>query len=141
MSRQELKEEVKATEGDPQVRGRIRAIQRETARRRMMAEVPKATVVVTNPTHVAVALSYPRRGDGEPVHAAPRVVAKGLGEIAERIKAVAREAGVLCYEDVPLARALHADVDLGAEIPPALYKAVAEVLNYVYRVRGAAGAA
>ena len=137
MSRQELKEEVKATEGDPHVRARVRAIQREVARRRMMAEVPKATVVVTNPTHVAVALSYPRGADGEPLQAAPRVVAKGLDQVAARIKEIARGADVPCYEDVRLARSLHADVELGGEIPAELYAAVAEVLNYVYRLRGA----
>jgi len=101
----------------------------------MMADVPKATVVVTNPTHYAVALLY-ENGEG-----APRCVAKGKGFVARRIKELARETGVVLYEDVPLARALHAQVELGREIPEELYAAVAEVLAYVYRLQGRAAAA
>ena len=135
MTRQELKQELKATEGDPHLRARIRAVQREMASRRMMSEVPKATVIVTNPTHYAVALRY--RRDGEQP-GAPVVVAKGVDHVAQRIKEVGEEAGVMLYEDVALARALHARVELGQEIPADLYTAVAEVLAYVYRVQGAA---
>lgn len=140
MTKDEVKREHKSTEGDPRVKSRIRQIQREVSRRRMMQDVPKATVVVTNPTHVAVALSYPRNETGEPVLAAPRVVAKGFDEIAQRIKGVALDAGVPLHEDVQLARALHRRVEIGDEIPEDLYTAVAEVLNYVYRVQEVARA-
>jgi len=136
MSRKDIKEEHKSLEGDPHIKSRIRRVQMELAARRMMSEVPKATVVVTNPTHYAVALRYERKdGAGGPV-GAPRVVAKGVDEVAARIKEVAREAGVICFEDVPLARALHARCRLGDEVPIDLYQAVAEVLAYVYRVQG-----
>jgi flagellar biosynthetic protein FlhB len=136
MSRQELREELRNLEGDPHIRARIRRVQRELASRRMMADVPKATVVVTNPTHFAVALRYeraPAKGKGG---GAPRVVAKGVDAVAERIKGVAREAEVPCYEDVALARALHARCEIGDEVPVDLYQAVAEVLAYVYRIQG-----
>jgi len=136
MTKEELKEETKTTEGDPHVKARVRALQREGARRRMMSEVPKATVVVTSPDHYAVALSYPRGEGGEALAHAPRVVAKGADLIAQEIKRVAREAGVVLYEDVPLARALHARVEIGDEIPEDLYSAVAAVLNYVYSLKG-----
>lgn len=136
MSRKEIKEEHKTLEGDPHIKSRIRRVQMELASRRMMSEVPKATVVVTNPTHYAVALCYERQGpDGAPT-GAPRVTAKGVDAVAERIKELARESGVLCFEDVPLARALHARCSLGDEVPIDLYQAVAEVLAYVYRVQG-----
>jgi flagellar biosynthetic protein FlhB len=136
MSKQELKEENRLTDGDPHVRSRIRQLQREMATRRMMSDVPKATVVVTNPTHYAVALQYDHD------QAAPIVVAKGVDQVAQRIKKIAREHAVVCYEDVPLARALHAQVDIGQEIPEDLFAAVAAVLGYVYRLRGlAVGAA
>lgn len=138
MSRQDLREELKNLEGDPHIKARIRRVQRELASRRMMADVPKATVVVTNPTHYAVALRYERTPDGARAISAPRVVAKGLDLVAERIKEVAREASVVCYEDVPLARALHARCEIGDEVPVDLYQAVAEVLAYVYRIQGAA---
>jgi flagellar biosynthetic protein FlhB len=138
MTRQELREELKNLEGDPHIRARIRRVQRELASRRMMADVPKATVVVTNPTHYAVALRYERAPEGGRASGAPRVVAKGLDAVAQRIKEVAREAGVLCYEDVPLARALHARCEIGEEVPVDLFQAVAEVLAYVYRIQGAA---
>lgn len=136
MSRKEIKEEHKTLEGDPHIKSRIRRVQMEIAARRMMSDVPKATVVVTNPTHYAVALRYERQGkDGAPT-GAPRVVAKGVDAVAERIKELARESGVLCFEDVPLARALHARCQIGDEVPLDLYQAVAEVLAYVYRVQG-----
>ncbi len=135
MSVQEVKEEVKETEGDPLVRSRIRALQREAANKRMMAEVPTADVVVTNPTHLAVALRY-RRGED----VAPRVVAKGAGHVAERIKQIARDHGVMVREDKPLARSLYRQVEVGQLIPEELYRAVAEVLAYVYRARRTAAA-
>jgi flagellar biosynthetic protein FlhB len=134
MSKQEVKDELKSSEGDPHLRARVRRVQREMASRRMMAEVPEATVVVTNPTHYAVALKYD--DEERDAKAAPRVVAKGVDFVAERIKEIAREAGVVCYEDVPLARALHAQCELGDEVPVDLYRAVAGVLAYVYRVQG-----
>jgi flagellar biosynthetic protein FlhB len=137
MSKEEIKEEHRITEGDPHVKARVRQIMREMATRRMMADVPKATVVVTNPTHYAVALLYERGGDGS----APRCVAKGKGFVARRIKETAREAGVVLYEDVPLARALYAEVEIGREIPEELYAAVAEVLAYVYRLQEKVAAA
>jgi flagellar biosynthetic protein FlhB len=140
MTKHEIKDELKRAEGDPHVKARVRQIQRELARRRMMSEVPKATVVITNPTHYAVALRYdrdasPARGTNVSARRAPYVVAKGADLVAERIKQVAREADVTCYEDVALARALHAGVEIGQEIPEELYQAVASVLAYVYRVQ------
>ena len=131
MTREELKEELKQTEGDPLVRSRIRQLQREMARRRMMAEVPKADVVITNPEHVAVALRY-EIGKMP----APELVAKGQGLLAQKIKEVAREAGVPVVEDPPLARLIYARVEVGEYIPEDLYQAVAEVLAYVYRLKG-----
>ena len=141
MTKKELKEELRSSEGDPALKARIRQVQREMARRRMMADVPTATVVVTNPTHYAVALRYERPEEGC-LQRAPTVVAKGVDHAAQRIKEVARGAGVVLYEDVPLARALHAQVEIGEEIPESLFQAVASVLAYVYRVQGrvAAGA-
>lgn len=139
MTQAEVKEEHRMTEGDPHVRARIRSVQREFAMRRMMADVPKATVVVTNPTHFAVALRY-ERGSEPGRSGAPMVVAKGVDHLAERIKQVARENGVICHEDVPLARALHARVAIGQEIPEELYAAVAAVLSTVYRLQGAQAA-
>jgi len=134
MTRAEVKEEHRLTEGDPHVRARIRAVQRELAMRRMMSEVPKATVVVTNPTHYAVALRYEREGA---TGGAPMVVAKGVDHLAERIREVARASGVACHEDVPLARALYARVRIGQEIPEELFAAVAAVLASVYRLQEA----
>lgn len=131
MTKQEVKEETKREEGDPQVKLRHRQIGRELARRRMIADVPAATVVITNPTHVALALRYDRG-----VMRAPRVVAKGAGVIARRIAARARECGVPVLERPPLARALYRAVDLGREVPPELFVAVAEVIAFVYRLRG-----
>jgi flagellar biosynthetic protein FlhB len=139
MSKSEVKRERKQDEGDPQIKGKIRAIQREMAMRRMMDDVPDATVVVTNPTHFAVALRY--EPDVEPERAAPLVIAKGMDEVAQRIKAVAREAGVPLYEDVPLARSLYARAEVGEEIPEDLYQAVATVIQFVWRMRGRAGLA
>ena len=131
MSKQELKEEYRQTEGDPLIRGRIRSIQRAMARRRMMAEVPKADVVITNPEHVAVALRYDAKA-----MAAPTVVAKGANLLAQRIKAVAMEHRVPLVEDKPLAQNLYRLVDVGKEIPAALYRAVAAILAHVYRLKG-----
>ena len=135
MSRQEIRDELKESEGSPEVRGRIRRMQQEVARRRMMQEVPKADVVVVNPTHFAVALRYDERR-----MRAPAVVAKGADEVAARIREVAAEHRVAIFEAPPLARALHRAVPIGGEIPASLYVAVAQVLTYVYQVRAAAAA-
>ena len=129
MTRQEVRDEHKESDGDPQIKARRRALQRQRARRRMLAAVPKATVVVTNPTHFAVALAYERAGG-----AAPRVVAKGMDEVARRIREVAMATGVPLVANPPLARALH-QVALDAEIPAEHYKAVAEIIAYVWRLR------
>ncbi len=140
MSKQEIRQEMKQSEGDPHVKARIRRLQRELASRRMMQDVPKATVVVTNPTHYAVALSYEREDDSKKGRA-PRVVAKGVDHVAQRIKEVAREAGVVVYEDAPLARSIHAQCEIGDQIPVELYQAVAGVLAYVYKLQGRKAAA
>jgi flagellar biosynthetic protein FlhB len=132
MSRQEVKEEAKASEGDPQTRMRFRRAHRELAKRRMLAEVPKADVVLTNPIHYAIALRYRPAEMG-----APRVVAKGAGELAAKIKEAARKAGVPIVERRALARALYRTVEVGGEIPPTLYRAVAEILAFIYSLRGA----
>lgn len=128
MSRQELKQEGKETEGNPEVKNRIRALQREAARKRMMGAVPTADVIVTNPTHFAVALAY-KSGMG-----APKVVAKGRGDIALKIRAIGAEHGVPMLEAPPLARALYRHTELDQEVPSTLYAAVAEVLAYVYQL-------
>lgn len=133
MTRQELKEEVKREEGDPHIKGRMRKLQRELAQRRMMAQVPHATVVVTNPTHLAVALRYERGKRG-----APRVLAKGRGYVAKRIEMLARRHAVPVVENKPVARALFRGAAVDQEIPSVLYFAVAEVLVYVYGLRAAA---
>lgn len=130
MSKQEQKEEFKESEGDPMLKGRIRQVQMEMARKRMMAEVPKADVVITNPTHLSVAIAY-RRDEMD----APQVVAKGADNIAMKIREIAREHGVPLVENVPVARALY-QVELGEAVPEELYKAVAEVLAYVYSLKG-----
>jgi flagellar biosynthesis protein FlhB len=130
MTKEEVRQEAKETEGDPQVKARVRSMQREMARRRMMAEIPTADVVVTNPTHYSVALKY---SDGK--MRAPVVVAKGSHLMAARIKEIALENNVPILEAPPLARALHRHCDLGDAIPEALYTAVAEVLAYVYQLR------
>jgi flagellar biosynthetic protein FlhB len=131
MTKQEVKDEHKQTEGDPLIKQRLRAIRMERGRRRMMAAVPKADVVITNPTHFAVALKY-----DPPAMAAPVLVAKGQGEVALRIREVAELNDVPLVENPPLARALHAAVDLDQEIPVEHYKAVAEIIGYVMRLRG-----
>lgn len=133
MTKQEVREEMKETEGDPLVKSAIRRRQREMARHRMMEDVKKADVVVTNPTHFAIAIRY-KASEG----AAPRVVAKGQGLLAQRIKEIAREADIPLVENKPLAQALYKAVDLGKPIPQELYQAVAEVLAVVYRLKGRA---
>lgn len=133
MSRHELREELKQSEGDPQVRMRFRRAHREIAKRRMLSEVALADVVLTNPVHVAVALRY--RAEES---AAPRVVAKGADELAAKIKEAARAAGVPIVERRALARALYRAVQIGGDIPPHLYRAVAEILAYIYSLRGRA---
>lgn len=131
MSRQEIRDEHKQSEGDPQVKARLRQIRVDRARRRMMAAVPKADVVVTNPTHFAVALQYDTK-----VMAAPTVVAKGADAVAFRIREVAEANGVPIVENPPLARALFAAVEIDQQIPETHYKAVAQVISYVYRLKG-----
>jgi flagellar biosynthesis protein FlhB len=130
MTKEEVKREHRESEGDPHIKGKIRQQQRAIARRRMMAQVPKADVVVTNPTHFAVALQYT---DGE--MRAPKVVAKGVNLVAARIREIAAENNVPLLEAPPLARALYHNVDLNREIPGPLYGAVAEVLAWVYQLR------
>jgi flagellar biosynthetic protein FlhB len=130
MSREDVRQENKESEGDPHVKGRIRQQQRAMAKRRMMSEVPKADVVVTNPTHFAVALKYQEGGGG-----APRVVAKGSDLLAARIRELAAQHRVPLLGAPPLARALYHNVELGREIPAELYTAVAEVLAWVYQLR------
>ena len=130
MSRQEIREEYKESEGSPEVKGRIRQLQQEVARRRMMQEVPKADVIVTNPTHFAVALKY-----DEKRMRAPIVVAKGVDVIAAKIREVAGENAVPIFEAPPLARVLYRNVDIGDEIPSTLYVAVAQILTYVFQLK------
>ena len=130
MSRQDMRDEMKQTEGNPQIRGRIRSLQRQMRRRRVKADVSKAAVVLTNPTHYAVALSF----DFATMEA-PRVVAKGRNLLAEEIKAEARWAGVPIIENPPLARSLYRSVEVGSSIPVDLYAAVAAILAYLYRQR------
>ncbi len=131
MTKQEVKDEAKQTEGDPHVKGRIRSIQMQMARQRMMAEVPTADVVITNPTRLAVALKYDQAS-----MTAPTVVAKGAGFVAKRIKEVAAENGVPLVEDKPLAQALYHNVEIDQPIPDNLFQTVAEVLAYVYGLKG-----
>jgi flagellar biosynthesis protein FlhB len=130
MTKEEVKDDFKLTEGNPEIKARVRRIQMTMARKRMLAAVPKATVVVTNPTHYAVALEY-RRAE----MAAPRVLAKGRGLLAQRIKAIARDHGVPTVENVPLAQSLYRTVEVGEFIPAALFEAVAEVLAYLIRLK------
>jgi flagellar biosynthesis protein FlhB len=129
MSKQEIRDELKEVEGNPQIKSRIRRLQRDAARRRMMQEVPRATAVVVNPTHYAVALRY----DLDSM-AAPRVVAKGKNYLALRIKEKAIAHEVPIVENPPLAQALYKSVEVGQDIPPHLYRAVAEILAYIYRL-------
>jgi flagellar biosynthetic protein FlhB len=131
MTVQEVKEEHRDAEGDPMLKSRVRSVQRDMMRRRMMAAVPKADVVVTNPTHLAVALKYDTTRMSAPI-----VVAKGAGHLAERIRAVARQHGVVVVENKFVARTLYTLVDIGREIPADLYRAVAEILAFVFRARG-----
>lgn len=131
MTKQEVKEEYKQTEGNPQIKARIKQKQRQMSLRRMMQEVPKADVVITNPTHLAVALKY----DGGKADA-PVVLAKGQDYIALRIKEIARENKVEIVENKPLARSIYESTDIGEAIPPDLYQAVAEILAFVYRLKG-----
>lgn len=131
MTKQEVKQEVKQREGDPLIKSRIRRIQRELAQKRMMEKVPKADVIVTNPTHIAVALQYDRSA-----MAAPVMVAKGADLIAEKIKEIARKHQIPIIENKPLARTIFKTLKIGQAIPRSLYNAVAEVLAYVYKVKG-----
>jgi flagellar biosynthetic protein FlhB len=132
MTRQEVRQEMRESEGSPEIKGRIRQVQQELARRRMMQEVPKADVIITNPTHFAVALCY----DDKRMRA-PRVVAKGVDEIAARIREIGAEHAVPLFEAPPLARVLYRNVELGEEVPSALYVAVAQVLGYIFQLRTA----
>ncbi|MBR2519298.1 MAG: flagellar biosynthesis protein FlhB [Selenomonadaceae bacterium] len=129
MTKQEVKDEYKQTEGDPQIKGKIKQKQRQMAMQRMMSEVPKADVIVTNPTHLAIALSY-KKG-----MVAPTVLAKGQDIVAERIKQIAREHHIMIVENKPVARALYQAVEVGGVVPAELYQAVAEILAYVYRIK------
>jgi flagellar biosynthesis protein FlhB len=130
MSKQEIKDELKQLEGDPLIKSRIRNIQREMARKRMISEIPQADVVITNPTHVAVAIRYKEGKDN-----APLLVAMGINLMAEKVKEIARKHGIIIMENPPLARAL-AKLEVGWEIPPELFQAVAEVLAFVYQAKG-----
>ena len=129
MTKQELKEEFKSREGDPLIKSRIRKIQRETAMRRMMQDVPKADVIITNPTHIAIALKYSDQ------MVAPTVIAKGADATAEKIKEIAKEHSIPIVENKPLARTIYKTLEIGARIPRELYSAVAEVLAYVYKIK------
>jgi flagellar biosynthetic protein FlhB len=130
MTREEIKQEAKESDGSPEVKGKIRRLQQEMSRRRMMAEVPTADVIITNPTHFAVALRY-----DEARNRAPIVVAKGADEVAAKIRELAKENNVPIFEAPPLARVLFRSVDLNKEIPAALYSAVAQVLTYIFQLR------
>ena len=130
MTKQEVKEEMKSQEGDPLIKSRIRSVQKQIAYKRMMQEVPKADVVITNPTHLAIAIKYEAG-----LMTAPRVVAKGAELIAQRIKEIANEHGVPMVEDRALAQALYKSVDIGEFIPEKLFQAVAQVLAYIYRLK------
>lgn len=133
MSKQDIKDEYKKTEGDPLIKGKIREKQRRMALQRMMQEIPKADVVITNPTHFAVAIKY----DAGQMQA-PTVIAKGTDYIALKIRQVAKDNGIITMENKPLARALYAQVEIGESIPADMFQAVAEVLAYVYKLKGKA---
>jgi flagellar biosynthetic protein FlhB len=133
MSRQEVRQEHRESDGSPEVKGKIRRMQQDLARRRMLQEVPKADVVITNPTHYSVALRYDEKRMRAPV-----VVAKGVDEVAANIRKIAMENKVPVFEAPPLARVLFRDVDLNAEVPASLYVAVAQVLTYVLQLRSPA---
>jgi len=130
MSRQELKEEFKETEGDPLVKNRLRQLRMERARKRMMANVPKSDVVITNPTHYAVALKY----EADSMQA-PKLLAKGVDNVARKIREIAEQHGIPVIENPPLARGLHASIEVDQEISPEFYKAVAEVIGYIFRLK------
>jgi flagellar biosynthesis protein FlhB len=130
MSRQEIKDEFKETEGDPLVKGRLRQLRMERTRRRMMAQVPQSDVVVTNPTHYAVALKYDPNSMG-----APKMMAKGVDKSAAKIREIAKEHGIPIVENPPLARGLFAAVDVDQEVTPEFYKAVAEVISYIFKLK------
>jgi flagellar biosynthetic protein FlhB len=129
MTVQEMKEEFRQTEGDPMIKGKLRQLRQARARKRMMAAVPKASIIITNPTHYAIALQY-ERGMNAPV-----CVAKGVDLIARKIREIAETHGIPVVENPPLARALHATVDIDQEIPPEHYRAVAEIIGYLMRLR------
>jgi flagellar biosynthetic protein FlhB len=131
MTPQEMKEELRQTEGNPLIKARVRAIQKQMARKRMMTEVPKAAVIITNPTHLAIALAYDPN-----TMSTPKVIAKGAGFIAQRIREIATEHGIPLVENKPLAQTLFKAVSLGGDIPSNLYRAVAEILVYVYKLKG-----
>jgi flagellar biosynthetic protein FlhB len=131
MTKQEVREDAKEQEASPHVKSRIHRLQRELSRRMMMREVPTATAVIVNPTHYAVALRYSMQSG-----AAPKVVAKGKNYLAARIRRIAVEHGVPIVENAPLAQALYKSVEVGQEIPRHLYRAVAEILAYIYRLMG-----
>ena len=131
MSKQEVKDEYKQSEGDPKVKGQQKQRMRQASQRRMMQDIPKADVVITNPTHLAVAIQYDKEK-----YDAPIVVAKGADYLAQKIKDVARENEVEIVENKPLARMLYHNVEIGSQIPPELYQMVAEVLAYVYGLKG-----
>ncbi|MBT3342328.1 MAG: EscU/YscU/HrcU family type III secretion system export apparatus switch protein, partial [Gemmatimonadetes bacterium] len=130
MTKQEVKQELKQQEGDPMIRSRVRSLQREMSQKRMMSDVGEADVVVTNPTHLAIAIKY----DAENMHA-PVILAKGQRLVAQRIKELAREAGVPLVENKPLARALFKAVQVGEQIPEELFRATAEVLAFVFQLK------
>ncbi len=131
MTKQEVKDEFKNSEGDPQIKGKQRQRMREASMRRMMQELPSADVVITNPTHYAVAIRYDRDKDNAPI-----VIGKGADYLAQRIKDIAKDNNIYIYEDKPLARMLYANVEVMDEIPPELYEAVANVLAFVYKIEG-----
>jgi len=133
MSKQDIKDEYKKTEGDPLIKGKIREKQRRMALQRMMQEVPKADVIITNPTHFAVAIKYDAKN-----MQAPTVIAKGTDYMALKIKQIAKEHSIITMENKPLARALYAEVEIGDAIPAEMFQAVAEVLAYVYKMKGKA---
>ena len=130
MSKQDIKDEHKNAEGDPLIKSKIKQRQREMAMRRMMQEVPHADVVITNPTHFAIALKY-----DETSMDAPRVIAKGTDFVAQKIKLIAKENNVVMVENRPLARAMYDQVEIGDQVPEEFFKAVAEILAYVYRIK------
>ena len=130
MTKNEVKQEMKQSEGDPLIKSRIKAVQREMSNKRMMQEVPEADVVVTNPTHYSVALKY----DAATMES-PKVIAKGVDLIALKIREIATNNNIPIVEDRVLARVLYSTIELGSEVPPKLYQAVAKVLSYVYQLR------